>query len=94
VSKTSRPGSKFRNLQASPPESSSFHVNIMPADIRSFFGGKSSQGSVSSPTKPPAKKETPARNKRGRKVVNDSDDDDDVVVTDAPVSGAKPSSKS
>ncbi|KAL3439361.1 replication factor RFC1 C terminal domain-containing protein [Aspergillus tetrazonus] len=68
----------------------------MPADIRSFFGGKSSQGSASSPTKPPAKKEkqTPARNKRGRKVVNDSDDDDDVVVTDAPVSRAKPSSKS
>lgn len=30
----------------------------------------------------------------GRKVVNDSDDDDDVVVTDAPVSRAKPSSKS
>ncbi len=29
----------------------------MPADIRNFFGGKSSQGSSSSPAKPPAKKE-------------------------------------
>lgn len=29
----------------------------MPADIRSFFGAKSSQGSDSSPAKPPAKKE-------------------------------------
>lgn len=28
----------------------------MPADIRSFFGGKSSQGSNSSPAKAPAKK--------------------------------------
>ncbi|KAL4974823.1 replication factor RFC1 C terminal domain-containing protein [Aspergillus desertorum] len=65
----------------------------MSADIRSFFGGKSSQGSASSPTKPSAKKETPARNKRGRKIVNDSDDDDDdVVVTEAP--GAKAPSKS
>ncbi|KAL4992300.1 replication factor RFC1 C terminal domain-containing protein [Aspergillus falconensis] len=64
----------------------------MPADIRSFFGGKSSQGSVSSPTKPSAKKETPARNKRGRKVVEDSDDDD-IVVTEAPAPRAKAPSK-
>lgn len=29
--------------------------DTMPADIRSFFGGKSSQGSASSPAKPPEK---------------------------------------
>ncbi|KAL5340739.1 replication factor RFC1 C terminal domain-containing protein [Aspergillus crustosus] len=65
----------------------------MPADIRSFFGGKSSQGSASSPAKLPAKKEAPARNKRSRKVVDDSDDDDDVV-TEAPAPKVKPTSKS
>ncbi|KAL4956915.1 replication factor RFC1 C terminal domain-containing protein [Aspergillus filifer] len=64
----------------------------MPADIRSFFGGKSSQGSNSSPTKPPAKKEVPTRNKRNRKVVADSDDDD-VVATEAPTPKAKAPSK-
>lgn len=31
--------------------------DTMPADIRNFFGGKPSQGSGSSPAKPPAKKE-------------------------------------
>ncbi|KAL4867707.1 replication factor RFC1 C terminal domain-containing protein [Aspergillus spectabilis] len=65
----------------------------MPADIRSFFGGKSSQGSASSPTKPPAKKEAPARNKRSRKVVDDSEDDD-VVVTEDPTPKVKPPGKS
>ncbi|KAL4876087.1 replication factor RFC1 C terminal domain-containing protein [Aspergillus karnatakaensis] len=64
----------------------------MPADIRSFFGGKPSQGFASSPAKPAAKKETPARNKRSRKVVDDSDDDD-VVVTEAPAPKAKLPSK-
>ncbi|KAL4943524.1 replication factor RFC1 C terminal domain-containing protein [Aspergillus oleicola] len=63
----------------------------MPADIRSFFGGKSSQGSGSSPAKPPAKKEVPTRNKRNRKVVDDSDDD--VVATEAPAPKAKAPSK-
>ena len=29
----------------------------MPADIRNFFGGKSSQGSAASPAKPAPKKE-------------------------------------
>ncbi|KAE8147133.1 hypothetical protein BDV25DRAFT_132332 [Aspergillus avenaceus] len=56
----------------------------MPADIRSFFGGKSSQGSSASPAKPPAKKEEPAGRKRragGRKVVEDSDEEDDVKET-------------
>ncbi|KAH8424722.1 replication factor C subunit 1 [Aspergillus melleus] len=56
----------------------------MPADIRNFFGGKSSQGSNSSPAKPakqPAKKEEPApRKRRGRKVVDDSEDEDEVVA--------------
>ncbi|KAL4910116.1 hypothetical protein BDW74DRAFT_144468 [Aspergillus multicolor] len=65
----------------------------MPADIRSFFGGKSSQSSAPSPAKPPAKKETPARSKRSRKVVDDSDDDNEVVVTKAPASKTKSSSK-
>ncbi|RDW90412.1 replication factor C subunit 1 [Aspergillus mulundensis] len=65
----------------------------MPADIRSFFGGKSSQGSATSPTKPSAKKETPARSKRSRKVVDDSDDDDDVVVTKASAPKTKAPSK-
>ncbi|KAF7587133.1 hypothetical protein BBP40_007682 [Aspergillus hancockii] len=57
----------------------------MPADIRSFFGGKpSSQGSSASPAKPPAKKEAPAgRSRRSRKVVDDSDDEEDVKVTKA-----------
>ncbi|KAL4801469.1 replication factor RFC1 C terminal domain-containing protein [Aspergillus unguis] len=64
----------------------------MPADIRSFFGGKPSQGSGSSPAKPPAKKETPVRNKRGRKVIDDSDDED-VVVTEAPAPKTKAPSK-
>ncbi|KKK20488.1 replication factor C subunit 1 [Aspergillus rambellii] len=69
----------------------------MPADIRSFFGGKSSQGPNSSPAKPPAKlpakKEVPSRTKRTRKVVDDSDDDDDVIVTEAPAPKIKPPSK-
>ncbi|KAL4933482.1 replication factor C subunit 1 [Aspergillus undulatus] len=64
----------------------------MSADIRNFFGGKSSQGSGSSPAKPPTKKETLTRNKRNRKVVNDSDDDD-VVVAEAPAPKAKAPSK-
>ncbi|KAL4793282.1 replication factor RFC1 C terminal domain-containing protein [Aspergillus venezuelensis] len=64
----------------------------MPADIRSFFGGKSSQGSNSSPAKPPAKKEVPTRNKRNRKVVDDSDEDD-VIATEAPAPKPKASSK-
>ncbi|RHZ64473.1 replication factor C subunit 1 [Aspergillus thermomutatus] len=52
----------------------------MPADIRSFFGGKSSQASSASPAKPPAKKEdvSTARKKRSRKVVDDSDDEEEV----------------
>ncbi|KAB8278505.1 hypothetical protein BDV30DRAFT_222681 [Aspergillus minisclerotigenes] len=64
----------------------------MPADIRSFFGGKpsSSQGSSASPAKPPAKKEEPAgRKRRGRKVVDDSEDEDDVKATKAPPPKAK-----
>ncbi|KAE8385285.1 hypothetical protein BDV23DRAFT_176368 [Aspergillus alliaceus] len=63
----------------------------MPADIRSFFGGKpSSQGSSASPAKPPAKKEEPAgRKRRGRKVVDDSDEEEDVKVTKAPTPNAK-----
>ncbi|KNG84383.1 replication factor C subunit 1 [Aspergillus nomiae NRRL 13137] len=68
----------------------------MPADIRSFFGGKpsSSQGSSASPVKPPAKKEEPAgRKRRGRKVVDDSDDEDDVKATKAPTPKAKASTK-
>ncbi|PWY71904.1 chromosome transmission fidelity factor [Aspergillus eucalypticola CBS 122712] len=53
----------------------------MPADIRSFFGGKSSQGSNPSPAKPAPKKEEPStRKKRTRKVVDDSDEED-VVAT-------------
>ncbi|KAL2832985.1 hypothetical protein BDW59DRAFT_169242 [Aspergillus cavernicola] len=55
----------------------------MPADIRSFFGGKSSQGSNSSPAKPPAKKE----------IVEDSDDDD-VVITKPPAPKTKAPSTS
>lgn len=48
----------------------------MPSDIRSFFGGKPSQGSNDAAK--PAKKEDPsaARKRRSRKVVDDSDDDD------------------
>ncbi|KAL2820368.1 replication factor RFC1 C terminal domain-containing protein [Aspergillus granulosus] len=64
----------------------------MPADIRSFFGGKSSQGSNPSPAKPAAKKEAPSRNKRTRKVVDDSDDDE-VVETKAPAPKVKGPSK-
>ncbi|KAL3258197.1 hypothetical protein ABHI18_006232 [Aspergillus niger] len=53
----------------------------MPADIRSFFGGKSSQGSNPSPAKPAPKKEEPStRKKRTRKVVDDSDEEE-VVAT-------------
>ncbi|KAI2831216.1 hypothetical protein CBS63078_11207 [Aspergillus niger] len=53
----------------------------MPADIRSFFGGKSSQGSNPSPAKPaPKKEEPPTRKKRTRKVVDDSDEEE-VVAT-------------
>ncbi|KAL3489877.1 replication factor RFC1 C terminal domain-containing protein [Aspergillus germanicus] len=65
----------------------------MPADIRSFFGGKGSQGSNPSPAKPAAKKEAPSRNKRTRKVVDDSDDDE-VVETKAPAPKVKAPSKS
>ncbi|RAL17737.1 replication factor C subunit 1 [Aspergillus homomorphus CBS 101889] len=53
----------------------------MPADIRSFFGAKSSQGSNPSPAKPAAKKEEPStRKKRTRKVVDDSDDEEVTEV--------------
>ncbi|OJZ91875.1 hypothetical protein ASPFODRAFT_39061 [Aspergillus luchuensis CBS 106.47] len=53
----------------------------MPADIRSFFGGKSSQGSNPSPAKPAPKKEEPStRKKRTRKVVDDSDEEE-VIAT-------------
>ncbi|PWY71653.1 chromosome transmission fidelity factor [Aspergillus heteromorphus CBS 117.55] len=65
----------------------------MPADIRSFFGGKSSQGSSASPAKPtPKKKEEPAtRKKRTRKVVDDSDDEEAVPAK--PVTPKKAPSK-
>ncbi|KAL4893074.1 hypothetical protein BDV59DRAFT_202058 [Aspergillus ambiguus] len=68
----------------------------MPADIRSFFGGKSSQGSSTgtSPAKQPTKKEEPSsRKKRSRKVVDDSDDEDEVTVTKAPTPKSKPAPK-
>ncbi|GKZ39050.1 hypothetical protein AbraIFM66950_011732, partial [Aspergillus brasiliensis] len=52
----------------------------MPADIRSFFGGKSSQGSNPSPAKAAPKKEEPStRKKRARKVVDDSDEEEVVA---------------
>ncbi|ODM16113.1 hypothetical protein SI65_08547 [Aspergillus cristatus] len=65
----------------------------MPTDIRSFFG-KPSQGSDSSPAKPPAEKEdsTATRKKRSRKVVDDSDDED-VVETKAPTPKSKAPAK-
>ncbi|OOF99589.1 hypothetical protein ASPCADRAFT_160576 [Aspergillus carbonarius ITEM 5010] len=66
----------------------------MPTDIRSFFGGKSSQGSNASPAKPAAKKEEPpTRKKRTRKVVDDSDDEE-VVATKAASPRVKAPSKS
>lgn len=49
----------------------------MPADIRSFFGGKGG----AAPAKPPPKKEDDSAKKpRGRKVVDDSDEDDEPIV--------------
>ncbi|OJJ76337.1 hypothetical protein ASPBRDRAFT_116964 [Aspergillus brasiliensis CBS 101740] len=56
----------------------------MPADIRSFFGGKSSQGSNPSPAKAAPKKEEPStRKKRTRKVVDDSDEEEVVAPKSA-----------
>ncbi|KAJ9210303.1 hypothetical protein DTO166G4_8078 [Paecilomyces variotii] len=64
----------------------------MPADIRSFFGGKPAQGSA---PKAPAKKtedQSTARKKRSRKVVDDSDDEE-VVEQKAPAPKPKPASE-
>lgn len=48
----------------------------MPADIRSFFGGKPAVSTASQEKK----QEKPAPKKgRGRKVVEDSDDDEELV---------------
>jgi replication factor C subunit 1 len=44
----------------------------MPADIRSFFGGKPSQSSQEKPT---AKKDEKARGRKSRVIVDDSDDE-------------------
>lgn len=50
-----------------------YRYNIMPADIRNFFGGK--------PAATPAKEEkkAPAKKGRARKVVDDSDDEEECV---------------
>ncbi|PLN84864.1 replication factor RFC1 C terminal domain-domain-containing protein [Aspergillus taichungensis] len=67
----------------------------MPADIRNFFGGKSSQGSAASPAKPAPKKEQSStdRKKRSRKVVDDSDDEEDTTVATAPAPKPKAANK-
>ncbi|OJJ47120.1 hypothetical protein ASPZODRAFT_166366 [Penicilliopsis zonata CBS 506.65] len=63
----------------------------MPADIRSFFGGKPAQSSPAA--KAPAKKEdvSTARKRRSRKVVDDSDDED--VEKKPPTPKSKPAKK-
>ncbi|KAJ5081888.1 hypothetical protein NUU61_010152 [Penicillium alfredii] len=64
----------------------------MAPDIRSFFGGKPSQGDTAAS---PAKKEDPsvARKKRSRKVVDDSDEDDGPAPVKPPTPKAKPKSQ-
>ncbi|KAL2218477.1 replication factor RFC1 C terminal domain-containing protein [Thermoascus aurantiacus ATCC 26904] len=63
----------------------------MPPDIRSFFGGKSSQDSNASAAKAPVKEDpSAARKRRSRKVVEDSDDDEEAPPPKAPTPKAKP----
>ncbi|KAL2004289.1 hypothetical protein VTN02DRAFT_4014 [Thermoascus thermophilus] len=64
----------------------------MPADIRSFFGGKSSQDSNASAAKTSVKKEDPSatRKRRSRKVVDDSEEEEEAPPVKAPAPKAKP----
>ncbi|EOO00070.1 putative replication factor c subunit 1 protein [Phaeoacremonium minimum UCRPA7] len=64
----------------------------MPADIRSFFGGKGG----AAPAKAPPKKENDSAKKpraKGRKVVDDSDEDDEPVAQPKKQAKATPKKK-